>query len=140
MKKALLGLFGDYESAETARAQLLVSGFPIDRIVLTAVQGPGQSRIRSTPAFREGFLRSLQALFRNERDPDRAERLADRLERGAATVSARAHNSGAAGRIAEIFRDCGAMDIVRDIRISQAALKPTGDHEAAWPSYLWPAT
>jgi len=139
MKSALLGLFGDYESAETARAQLLVSGFPIDRITLTAVQGPGQSRIRGTPAAREGFLTSLRALFRNDRDPARAERLADRVERGAATVSARAHSSRASRQVAEIFKGCGAMDIVRDTRVSQSPERATGGHEAAWPSYSWPA-
>ena len=140
MKAALLGFFGDYESAELARAQLLVSGFPIDRTTLTAVQGAGQSRIRTTPAARDKFLSTLRALFKHERNPARAERLADRVERGAATVSARAQSSAAAGRVAAVLRDCGAMDIVRDTRTAEGAEQPTGNHEGAWPSYLWPAT
>ena len=49
MKTTLLGLFGDYELARMARAKLLVSEFPIDRIMLAAVQGPGQSRVPAIP-------------------------------------------------------------------------------------------
>lgn len=140
MKSGLLGIFGDYESAELARTLLLVSALPIDRIILTAVQGPGQSRIRAMPAARDKFLSSLRALFKHDRDCARAERLADRVERGAATVSAYAHNSAAAGRIAAVLRDCGATDIVGDTRSAQAAEQARDYHEAAWPSYLWPAT
>jgi hypothetical protein len=140
MKTALLGFFGDYESAELARAKLLVSRFPIDRITLTAVQGPGQSRMRSTPAALDTILSSLRALFKHDRDSSRAERLADRVERGAATVSAYAHNSAAAAQVAAVFRDCGATDIVRDTRWTQGTEWTTGAHEAAWPSHLWPAT
>ncbi len=140
MKTAFLGLFGDYESARHARAKLLLSDVPIDWITLTAMQGPGQSRIHSAPAARDKLVSSLRALFKYDRDPARAERLADRVERGAATVSACAHNSAAAGRVTTVFRDCGAVDIVRESRVADESEYATGDHEAAWPSYLWPAT
>lgn len=140
MKTALLGFFSDYESAELARAKLLVSRFPIDRINLSAVQGPGQSRIRTAPAALDTILSSLRALFKHDRDPSRVERMADRVERGAATVSAYAHNSAAAGHVAAVLRDCGAIDIIRDTRWTQPTERSTGAHEAAWPSYLWPAS
>jgi hypothetical protein len=139
MKTALLGFFGDYESAEVARAQLLVSGFPIDRITLTAMQGAGQSRIRTTPAARDNLLTTLRSLFNH--DPSRAERLADRAERGAATVSAFAHNGAAAKQVVAVLEDCGAMEIVRNTRCRVVDRAPVpADHEAAWPSYVWPAT
>lgn len=139
MKTALLGFFGDYESAELARARLLVSGFPIDRITLTAMQGAGQSRIRTAPAAHDKFLSTLRALFNH--DPSRAERLADRAERGAATVSAYAHNGAAARQVVAVLEDCGAMEIVRNTRRRIADRDPVpADHEEAWPSYLWPAT
>ena len=139
MKTALLGFFGDYESAELARAQLLVSGFPIDRITLTALQGAGQSRIRTTPAAHDKFLSMLRALFNH--DPSRAERLADRAERGAATVSAYAHTGAAARQVVAVLEDCGALEIIRNTRRRMVDRDPVpADHEAAWPSYLWPAT
>ena len=140
MNTTLLGLFGDYELARLARAKLLVSGFPIDRIVLAAVQGPGQSRVAAMPAARDTFLASLRALFSPDGDPARAERLAERVERGAATVSACAHNSRAATRVAAVFRDCGALDVVRGTAPAQDSEQTAGDHEPSWPSFLWPAT
>jgi hypothetical protein len=140
MNTTLLGLFGDYEMALMARAKLLVCEFPIDRIVLAAVQGPGQSRVTAMPAARDKFLASLRALFSADADPARAEHLADRVERGAATVSACAHNSRAAGRVAAVFRDCGALDVVREAQVARDSERTTGDHEPSWPSFLWPAT
>ncbi len=140
MKTGLLGIFGDYESAELARAILLVSAFPIERITLTAMQGPGQSRISPIPAARDKFLSSLRGLFKQDKDSSRAERLADRVERGAATVSAYAHNPAAAGRIATILKDCGATDVVQDTGSDQSSERTANHHEAPWPSYLWPAT
>jgi hypothetical protein len=139
VKTALLGFFGDSESAELARAQLLISGLPINRITLTTMQGPGQSRARSAPATRDTFLSSLRTLF-NHHDPGRAEGLADRVERGAATVSAYAHSSAAARRAAAILRDCGAFDIVRDTQPASTIERSIGSHEATWPTYVWPAT
>jgi hypothetical protein len=144
MKIGVLGIFGDYESAELARTKLLESALPISRVALTAMQGPGQSRIATTPAARDKFLRTLRGLFKQGRDFSRAERLADRVERGAAVVSACAPHAEAAQRIAAVLKDCGASEIVRDAPKVQDAQHTgnhhTGNHEGAWPSYLWPAT
>ncbi len=140
MNTTLLGLFADYELALLARAKLLVSEFPIDRIVLAAVQGPGQSRVPAMPAARDKFLASLRALFSPDADPARAEYLADRVERGAATVSACAHSSRAASRVAAVFRDCGALDVVRAAPDARDNEQTLGTHEPSWPSFLWPAT
>jgi hypothetical protein len=140
MNTTLLGLFDDCELAQVARAKLLVSEYPIDRIVLAAVQGPGQSRVPAMPLARDKFFASLRALFSPGGDPRRAEYLADRVERGAATVSARAHNYRAASRVAAVLRDCGALEVVREAPDERDAEQTTGDHEPSWPSFLWPAT
>ncbi len=140
MNTTILGLFDDYELARMARANLLVSELPIDRIALAAVQGPGQSRVPAMPAAREKFLASLRALFSPDADPARAELLADRVERGAATVSACAHNARAASRVAAVFRECGAREVVREALDAREREQALGSHEPSWPSFLWPAT
>ncbi len=140
MKAGLVGIFGDYESAEFARIKLLRSAFVVDRVTLTAFQGPGQSRIATMPAAREKFVRTLRGLFVQDRDPARAERLADRVERGAAAVCARVHDAEEAVRIVRLLKECGASEIVRDIPCTPDASHSAVYHEATWPNYLWPAT
>jgi hypothetical protein len=140
MRSTLLGFFSDSELAELAQAKLLIAGLPSDRITLTAMQGPGQSRMRNAPAARDKLLTSLRSMFKHDRDSGRAERLADRLERGAATVSAYANNGTEAVQIAAVLRECGAKDIIRDTMGAQGTELAVGTHEAAWPTHLWPAT
>lgn len=140
MRTALLGVFRDYELAALARVELLSCGFPTHRINLTAVQGPGQSRFRATPTARDQFLTSLRILFKYDDDIEDAERLADRVERGAATVCVHTHSTVETKRVSAILRNFGATEIVRANSRAQIYDKAIANHEAAWPSYLWPAT
>jgi hypothetical protein len=135
MKTGLLGIFTDYESAELARAVLLVSAFPIDRITLKTLPGPGRSTI-SPVAPGDKVLSSLRALFKPKRGSVAAEDRADLVECGAASVSACAHNPAAASRVARILKDCGATDVIEDEESMENCAAPSSDHEEAWRNYL----
>ena len=114
-----------------------MSAFPIDRITLKTLSGPGQSI--SPAAAGDKVLSSLRALFKPKRGSVPAEGRPDLLDRGAATVSACAHNPAAASRIARILKDCGATDVVKDDETMENCATPSSDHEEAWPSSLSPA-
>ncbi len=136
MKTGLLGIFADYESAELARAILLVSAFPIDRITLTTLSGQGYSSPISDA--RDKFLASLRRLFKPERRSLSGGGGVSGVEGGEATVSACAHNPAAAGRIARILKDCGATYVVEE-ESAENRSAPVTDQEEAWPRNLSPA-
>ena len=140
MRTTLLGFFDDCELARLARAELVMGGLPGDRITVTAVQGLGQSRFRATSAAFDKVLVSLRALFKNERDAGSADRLIDRVERGAATVFAQACNSREVRRVTTVFKAWGVTEIAGNSQGAQAVESSTGNHEATWPSYVWPAS
>jgi hypothetical protein len=140
MSTTLLGFFSDYELAEFARTQLMLSGVPVNRITLTAMQGAGQSRIRAASVAGDIFLSSLRTLIRRGRTHGNVERIASRVARGIATVVAHTRSPSEAERVAAVLRNCGAVDISQEAGDPEATAQGNADHDATWPSHLWPAT
>ena len=138
MKTTLFGFFSDYELAEFARTQLMLSGVAVSRISLTAMRGAGQSRFRVTPVARENFLSALGTLVTRGRVNRQAEHIGYRVRRGIATVLAQTQSSAETGRVAAILRNCGAVDVAEDAGNVEAEAET--DHEESWPSYSWPAS
>jgi len=140
MRTTLLGFFDDCEQARLARAELILGGMRVDRISVTAVQGLGQSRFRAQSASLDKVLAALRALFKGDTSDGKAERLIDSVERGAATVFAHTRSAREAQRVAEVFKAWGATEIACNNQKLDSAEQAPPAHEAAWPSYLWPAT
>ena len=139
MRHTILGFFSDYELAEFARTQVMMSGVPVSRITLTAMQGAGQSRFHATAIACDKFLTSLRTMIQRGRVHGHPERIAARVERGIATVLAHTKNPAEAQRVTSILRNCGAVDTAQDTSDDLPVAEVTADHEGAWPTHLWPA-
>lgn len=87
MSAVLLAVFNSYEAADRVRLELVRDGFPTDRVELTAACEPGRAAYVPVEASRGKFEQYFRTLFKGDVDRPYAESLAERIDRGAATVT-----------------------------------------------------
>ena len=87
MAAVLLALYAGHPAAERVRNRLVREGFPTDRVRLTSSLEPGEAD--SVPAqTRKGqFHRYFRSLFDDAAERSHADRLAERVDGGAAAVT-----------------------------------------------------
>ncbi|HEV7137881.1 MAG TPA: hypothetical protein VGN43_14680 [Steroidobacteraceae bacterium] len=87
MSAVLLAVFNDVETAERAHLALFRDGFPTDRIELTARGESGRAASEPAGSLHDRLAQYFHTLFAQGDAVRHAHRLADRIERGAATIT-----------------------------------------------------
>jgi hypothetical protein len=112
MSAVLLAVFNDYEVAERVRVKLVRAGFPTDRVELTARCGPGGAGLEPADLLHGKFVQYFRILFTFEDDQCHAERLAERVESGAATITVHARDGIETAHATGILEAAGAMQVI----------------------------
>jgi hypothetical protein len=87
MSAVLLAVFDDFETAEGARLALFRDGFPTDRVELTVRGEPGRTSSERALSPHERLTQYFRTLLAHADGAQHADRLADRIERGAAALT-----------------------------------------------------
>jgi hypothetical protein len=103
MSSVLLAVFNDFEAAERARLALFRDGFPTDRIELTARSEPGRAATEPALSPHDRFAQYFRALFGTGDGAQHADRLADRIEHGAAAITVLPRGNVEVRRAAELL-------------------------------------
>lgn len=135
MSAVLLAVFNDYAAADRTRTELVLDGFPTDRVELTASCEPGRAGLEPGATLHDRWAQYFRALFQQE--PLYAERLAGHLDHGAATVTVHPRGTIEVERATEILGHAGPTEILKHDLAHQGFEHAAARHGKAWVRHLW---
>jgi hypothetical protein len=137
MSAVLLAVFDDYDTADRVRVDLVRDGFPTDRIDLTASREPGRAGLQPAPAAHDRYIQYFRTLFGRDEERSCVERLVQRIESGAATITVHPRGSIEASRATQILDDgCPTEKVLHDLE-STGLEHAAARREGAWIRHLW---
>ncbi|HZO24047.1 MAG TPA: hypothetical protein VFB37_16240 [Steroidobacteraceae bacterium] len=137
MSAVLLAVFNDYDTADRVRTDLVRDGFPTDRIDLTASHEPGRAGLQPGPAVHDRYVQYFRTLFGREDERSCVERLVERIEGGAATVTVHPRGAIEAARAMQILDHGVPTEKVRHDLDNAGMEHAAASHEGAWIRNFW---
>jgi hypothetical protein len=137
MSAVLLAVFNDYETADRARIALVRDGFPTDRVELTAACEPGRAGCHPAELPRARFVQYFCTLLKSEADRSYCEKLAERVEAGAAAVAVHPRGQIEIRRAAQILEQAAPAEVASRNLESQTFEHAAARHPVPWISHLW---
>jgi hypothetical protein len=137
MSAVLLGVYPNHEAAERIRTDLVMDGFPTDRVELTDCIEPGRAGLQPAPTLHEKFIQHFRTLFCFEGERHYAELLTQRLEDGAATVTVHPRGPVETSRATEILNRGGLRELAEHDLSNQALEHAAAHHDGPWIRYFW---
>ncbi len=138
MSAVIVGVFADDETAESVRSRLFEDGFPTDRIDVIAVTNPGHAALVPAGSAHEQFRLYFHTLFNHDFERPLAEKFAESIEHGAATVVVHPRGAIETARASEILRSKGPIEVAHHDLTKQAFEHAASTRARPWISYLWP--
>jgi hypothetical protein len=111
MSAVLLGVFKDHETAERLLVGLVRDGFPTDRVELTCRHSPGRAGVVPAETFRHKLVRYYNSLLKADHQRAMGEKLASRVEDGAATVTVHPRGRVEAARAFHLLNAAGPEEV-----------------------------
>lgn len=112
MSAVILAVFDGYGTADRVRTRLVSDGFPTDRVELTASCEPGRAGLQPASSSRAKFVQYYRTLLSKDDERPFVDGLAERVERGAATITVHPRGAIETARAAEILEGEGAVEVV----------------------------
>ncbi|HET9389802.1 MAG TPA: hypothetical protein VFO44_09160 [Steroidobacteraceae bacterium] len=137
MSAVLLAVFTDFDTADRVRTDLVRDGFPTDRIDVTASLEPGRAGLQPGRAAHDRYVQYFRTLFGREDERACVERLVERIEGGAATVTVHPRGVIEASRAMEILDHGSPMEKVRHDLENPGLEHAAAKHEGAWVRNFW---
>jgi len=137
MSAVLLGVYADHETAERVRTDLVMDGFPTDRVELTDCIELGRAGLEPALSLHEKFVQYFRTLFCFEQDRHYADLLAERVESGAATITVHPRGAVETLRATEILRSDGLRELAEHDLANQAFEHAAAHRDCPWIRYFW---
>jgi hypothetical protein len=132
MSAILLAVFDDHPVAERVRVSLVRDGFPTDRVELTASCEPGRAGLGPADSPHDKFIQYFGVLFTRQDQRHYAEQLAERVEKGAATITVHPRGSIETARALVILEHAGALQVFSHDLQNQILEYAAARHERPW--------
>jgi hypothetical protein len=132
MSAVLLAMFDQYEIAERVRIELVRDGFPTDRVELTASCEPGRAGLAPADSPHERFVQYLRVLFTSAEEQHHPEKLAKRLDHGAATITVHPRGSTETARARQILLNARAAELISHDLPNQTAQSAAVKEPRRW--------
>jgi hypothetical protein len=132
MSAVLLALFNEPEAAGRVRTRLVRDGFPTDRVELTSLHEQGRASVLPAASTHDRLLQYFRALMKEKYEQPFVQALAERIEKGAATVAVHPRGSIETARAAEILDAEGAVEVVAHDLSSQTFERAAGHSDGYW--------
>jgi len=130
-------VFNDFETAERARTELVRDGFPTDRVEPTAYCEPGRAGLEPADSLHDKFAQYFRTLFTAQEEQRYADLLAERVERGVATITVHPRGAIETSRATEIFESVGSVEVAKHDLENQTLERAAGRQESPWIRHFW---
>ena len=137
MSAVLLGVYVNHDTAERVRTDLVMDGFPTDRVELTDWLEPGRAGVEPAVSLHEKLVQYFRTLFCFDGERHYAEVLANRIESGAATITVHPRGAVETSRATEILRSGPVRELAEHDLANQAFEHAAAHHDGPWIRYLW---
>jgi uncharacterized membrane protein len=137
MSTVLLALFNDYDAAERVRVKLIGDGFPTDRVELTASREPGRAAFERADTPHRKYANYFSALLGRENKPDYPEKLAERIDHGAATITVLPRGAIETERATQILEQAHPEDVVGRDLTNHGWERAAARHNVVWAQSVW---
>jgi hypothetical protein len=137
MSAVLLAVFTDHESADRVRTELVLDGFPTDRVELTACCEPGRAGCQPAASLHDKFVQYFTTLFCREDERRCAVQLAERVDGGAATITVHPRGAIETARATEILQHAGPVEIDQHDLANLGWERAAASHEGPWMRNFW---
>ena len=138
MSALILAVFNDCDAAERVRVSLIRDGFPTDRVEVTACGELGRAGCEPARTPHEKCVQYFRTLLRNKGEEHYPEMLAERIDKGGATVTVQPRGAIETARATEILQEAHPADVVAHDLAKQgwehAASKHGGKY---WVQHVW---
>jgi len=137
MSAVLLGVYVNHDAAARVRTDLVMDGFPTDRVELTDRLEPGRAGVEPALSLHEKLVQYFRTLFSFETERHYPERLAERVESGASTVTVHPRGAIETLRATEILKSGDLTELAEHDLANQAFERAAAPHDGPWIRYLW---
>jgi hypothetical protein len=137
MSAVLLAIFPDYDVASRVRMALFEDGFPTDRIELTACCEPGRAGLHPCENQHRQFAKYFGTLLTRPEETDFPEKLAARLDDGAAAVTVHPRGPVETLRATQILAHAHPTEVVQHEIADQGWEHAAAKAAKPWVSHLW---
>jgi hypothetical protein len=137
MSAVLLAVYVNHDVAERIRTDLVMDGFPTDRVELTDCMEPGRAGLQPADTLHNRLVQHFHTLFCFDSEQHYAEQLARRIESGASTITVHPRGAIETSRAAEILLSGRLTEMAQHDLANQAFEHAAANHEGAWLRYLW---
>ena len=140
MSAVITAIFQEYGEADRVRLDLVRDGFPTDRVDLTAECDPGRAALALARTPHEMFVRHFRTLFSGLEEAAYVERVAERLEHGAAAVTIHPRGPRETVRVWEILQSAHPLEVAQHDLANQAFEHAAAGHARPWIRSFWVET
>jgi hypothetical protein len=137
MSAVLLAVFKDFETAEGARLSLFRDGFPTDRVELTAREQPGRAAGEPAHSPHERYTMYFRTLFGRAEGASHADRLADRIECGAAAIAVLPRGDIEVRRAAELLGKSHPEEVLEHDLLKHSWEAAAATRSLPWVRAFW---
>jgi hypothetical protein len=137
MSAVLLGVYANHEVAERVRTDLVMDGFPTDRVELTDCIEPGRAGCEPAASLHEKLVQYFRTLFCFDGERHYPEQLAGRVESGASTITVHPRGAIETLRATEILTSGGVTELAEHDLANQTFEHASAHHDGPWIRYLW---
>ncbi len=134
MAAVLVALYDGHPAAERVRTELVMDGFPTDRVSLTSCREPGTAGVIPAESSAERFREYFESLFDSDAQRCHADQLADRVRSGAAAVTVHPRGEREIARATEILERNAPLEIDREHLEDTAMEFAASSHERPYLS------
>jgi hypothetical protein len=137
MSAFLLAVFNDYATADRVRTDLVLDGFPTDRVELTAGCDPGRAALEPADSAHDRFVLYFRALFSRQDEQPYAEQFARCVECGAGVIAVHPRGRIETARATRILEEAGPAEVTRHDVESQTLEFAAARHDKPWARNFW---
>jgi len=136
MSAVVTAVFGDHQTAERVRTQLVKEGFPTDRVELTSREELGQAKVVPAPGIAEKLSHYFSQLFPDEGEQQGAVQSLQRaVLDGRAVIAVQPRGEIETGRAVEILSQGGPVEFKANDLDNQSLEHAASEQEA--PALSW---